>query len=100
LHDVGLTLKDSTRRTPWRQTVLGRDLMGEDFDGRFHYRAVVGKLNFLEKGNRLEIAYCVHQCAHFSEEPKESHAEDVMHRCRYLLLTREQGFILDPQKKK
>jgi hypothetical protein len=35
-----------------RQTVLGYDLKGGDFDGRFHYRVLVGKLNFLEKGSR------------------------------------------------
>jgi hypothetical protein len=50
LRDVKLTPKESTRRTPGRQTVLGRDLKGVEFDGRFHYRAVVGKLNFPEKG--------------------------------------------------
>jgi hypothetical protein len=42
----------------------------------------------------------VHQCARFSEAPKESHAEAVMHIYRYLLLTREQVLILDPQEKK
>jgi hypothetical protein len=68
--DVKLPPKDSTRRTPCQQTVLGRDLRGDDFDGRFHYRAVVGKLNLIEKGSRLEIAYSVHQCARFSESPK------------------------------
>jgi hypothetical protein len=52
LRDVKLTPKDSTRRTPGRKTVLGRYLKGDKFDGRFHYRAVVEKLNFLEKGIR------------------------------------------------
>jgi hypothetical protein len=51
LRDVKLTPKDSTRNKPSRQTVLGRDLKGVEFDRRFHYRAVVGKLNFLEKGS-------------------------------------------------
>jgi hypothetical protein len=63
LRNVGLAPKDLTSRSPGRQTVLGRDLKGEDFEGRFHYRAVVGKLNFLEEGSRPEIAYSVHQCA-------------------------------------
>jgi hypothetical protein len=67
LRDVGLTPNDSTRRTPSRQTVMGRDLKGNDFDWRFHDRAVVGKLNLLEKGSRREIAYYVHQCARFGE---------------------------------
>jgi hypothetical protein len=52
LRDVKLTPQDSTRRTPGGKTVLGRDLKGVEFDGRFHYRAIVGKLNFLEKGSR------------------------------------------------
>jgi hypothetical protein len=52
LRDVKLTPQNSTRRTPGRQTVLGRDLKGVEFDGRFHYCAVAGKLNFLEKGRR------------------------------------------------
>jgi hypothetical protein len=56
LRNVKLTPKDSTRRTPGRHTVLGRDLKGDDFEGRFHYHAVVKKLNFLEKGSRPEIA--------------------------------------------
>jgi hypothetical protein len=70
LRDVKLTPQDYTRRTPGRQTVLGRDLKGVEFDGRFHYRAVVGKLNFLEKGSRPGIAYSVQQCARFSESPR------------------------------
>jgi hypothetical protein len=100
LRYVKLTPKDSTRITPGQQTVLGRDLRRDNFDGRFHYRAVVGKLNFLEKGSRPEIACSVHQCARFSESPKESHAEAVIHICRYLVVTREQGLILDPQDRK
>jgi hypothetical protein len=77
--------------------VLGRDLKEDDFGGRFHYRVVVGMLNFLEKGIRPEISYSVHQCARSSESPKDYHAEAVMHICRYLTFTREQGIILDPQ---
>jgi hypothetical protein len=61
--DVALTPNYLTRRTPGRQSVLGCSLRGDNFDGRFHYHAVVGKINFLEKGSRPEIAYSVHQCA-------------------------------------
>jgi hypothetical protein len=86
---VKLTPQYSTRMTPGRQTVLGCDLKRVEFDGRFHYRVVVGKLNFLEKGSQPEIAYSVHQCARLSESPRESHAETVLHICRYLMLTRE-----------
>jgi hypothetical protein len=72
LRNVKLTPNDSTRRTPGRQTVLGRDLKGVEFDGRLHYRAIVGKLNFLEKGIRPEIVYSAHQCARFSESLRDS----------------------------
>jgi hypothetical protein len=72
-------------------------LRGDYFDGRLHYRAVVRKLNFLEKGSRSEIAYSFHQCDRFSESLKESPVETVMQICCYLLLTREQGVVLDPQ---
>jgi hypothetical protein len=97
LRDVKLTPKDSTRRTPSRQTMLGRYLKGVKFDRRFNYHAVVGKLNFLEKGSQPEIAYSVHQCVRVSESPRESHAEAVLHICRYLILTQEQGINLDPK---
>jgi hypothetical protein len=97
LRDVKLTPKDLTRRTPCRHTVLGHDLRGYYFYGSFNYRAVVGKLNFLEKGIWPEILYSLHQCARCSESPKEYHAEVVMHICRYLILTREQGISIDPQ---
>jgi hypothetical protein len=70
LCNFGFTPKDLKRSLTCRQTVLGHNLKGDDFSGRFHYRAVVGELNFLEKGSRPEIVYSVHQCAHFSESPK------------------------------
>ena len=39
------------------------------------YRTVIGKLLFLEKSTRGELAYSVHQAARFCEDPKESHTE-------------------------
>lgn len=43
----------------------------EDFDQSFHYRSVIGKLNYLEKGTRPDISYATHQCARFVEQPFE-----------------------------
>ncbi len=34
---------------------------------------MIGKLNYLEKGTRSDISYIVHQCARFTDDPKESH---------------------------
>ena len=57
----------------------------------FHYRSVIGKLNFLEKSTRPDISVSVHQCARFSEHPKRSHAEAVKRIGRYLLSTKDKG---------
>jgi hypothetical protein len=69
---------------------------GKPFDGNFHYRSVIGKLNFLEKSTRPDIAYAVHQCARFMEDPTTSHGRAVKHIGRYLLGTRDKGLIFDP----
>ena len=64
----------------------------------FHYRSVVGKLNFLEKSTRLDISVSVHQCARFSESPKKSHAEAVKRIGCYLLATKDKGLMIHPNK--
>ena len=64
----------------------------------FHYRSVIGKLNFLEKSTWLDISVSVHQCAHFSESPNKSHAEAVKRIGRYLLSLRDKCLIIHPNK--
>ena len=64
----------------------------------FHYRRVIGKLNFLEKSTRPDIAYAVHQCARFSTNPRESHAAAVRQIGQYLAKTKDKGIILDPKQ--
>ena len=44
----------------------------EWFDNSFHYRSVIGKLNFPEKSTRPDIAYITHQCARYSTNPRKS----------------------------
>ncbi len=61
---------------------------------------MIGKLNFLEKSTRLEIVYAVYQCARFMENPRKSHGEAVKQIGKYLLATKEKGFILQPSKDK
>jgi hypothetical protein len=75
---------------------LHRDPQGLPFNKSFHYRSVIGKLNFLEKSTRPELAYAVHQCARFCTDPKRSHGEAIKHIGRYLLATKDQGLILKP----
>jgi len=40
-----------------------QDSEGASFNGHFDYCSVVGKLLYLEKSTRPELAYAVHQCA-------------------------------------
>ena len=42
----------------------------------------------------LEIAYAVHQCAHFTHAPKDSHAKAVKRILNCLNGTKDQGIIL------
>jgi len=97
IKDVGVS-NHRTRPTPAPSTkILHRDLLGKPFKGDFDYRSVVGKLNYLEKGSRPDIAYAVHQCARFSSNPRESHGEAVRNIVKYLNGTRDRGIILNPK---
>ena len=98
--DLGLTQDNvKIKETPSMSSkILKRDEDGQEFDKSFNYRSVVGKLNYLEKGTRSDIAYITHQCARFAETPKESHAKALRWLGRYLKGTRNKGLILKPEK--
>jgi hypothetical protein len=80
--------------------ILGRDLDGPDFKYKFNYRSIVGKLNFLEKGTRPDIAYAVHQCARFSSNPKKSHGDAIINLAKYLKGTRDKGIYMKKNSEK
>jgi hypothetical protein len=100
LKDVNLQSARTTgHSTPALSSVLLHwDIDGAPFDDSFHYRSVIGKLNFLEKSTRLELAYAIHQCAHFCVSPRRSHGEAIKHIRRYLLSMKNQGIILKPKQ--
>jgi hypothetical protein len=56
----------------------------------------VGNLNYLEKSTRPDIAYTVHQCARFSENPKVEHSTAIKMIGRYLMATADKGIIFSP----
>jgi hypothetical protein len=58
LTDVKLQAARTTgRKTPALSSVLlHKDPSGIPFDGSFHYRSIIGKLNFLEKSTQPELA--------------------------------------------
>jgi hypothetical protein len=76
--------------------ILQRDEEGKPINRTWKYRSIIGKLNFIEKSARPDIAYATHQCARFCQDPKESHAKAMMHLVRYLQQTADHGLILDP----
>jgi len=102
LKDMHLDKDNSTgRRLPALSSVLiHKDNNGKDFAGNFHYRSIIGKLNYLEKSTRPDIAYAVHQCTDFSSQPKQSHGEAVKYICHYLKATKDKGLIIHPQGNK
>jgi hypothetical protein len=98
LKDIHLDVKGvATKQYPASPTnFIRRFLESPKFDEHFHYRAVIGKLNFLEKSTRPDIAYAVHQCARFSSDPRQQHGRAIKWIGRYLVNTRDRGIILKP----
>jgi hypothetical protein len=98
LDDLAMNEATKHQPTPAAPTVkLNRDPNGQPYKDDWHYRSVVGKMNFLEKSTRVDIAYSVHQCARFSADPKESHAKALKRIGRYLAGTKDKGLILNPR---
>ena len=100
LADLGI---DRESRKPRDTPALSSKHLTQDKDAPAHdraweYRSVIGKLNYLEKCTRPEIAYAVHQCARFLHCPKRSHSEAVERIGLYLLGTRDKGILIDPDR--
>jgi hypothetical protein len=98
LDDLGFSSQTKSQPTPAASTIkLNRDPLGKCHEEAWDYRSVIGKLNFIEKSTRMDLAYAVHQCARFSSDPKESHSLAVKRIGRYLMGTKDKGLILDPK---
>jgi hypothetical protein len=90
----------SSRMTPALKTrILHKDAQGEPFHESFHYRSIIGKLNYLEKSTRPDLSFAVHQCARFCSDPRKSHATTVKYIGRYLATTKEKGIHVKPNNK-
>ena len=71
LEDLHMEENVTTKTLPAPSSkILSRHSDSEDFDNSFNYRSVIGKLNYLEKGSRPDIAYITHQYARCSSCPK------------------------------
>ena len=82
LETAGLKADSKTHRTPAAE-VLQKYLESEPMPDGFPYRSLVGQLNYLAATTRPDIAFAVHQCARFSNNPREPHMA-VKHIIRYL----------------
>jgi hypothetical protein len=97
LKDLGLTSESNTRTIPALSSkILGPHRHSQLHSEHWHYRSVIGKLNYLEKSSRPDIAYAVHQCARFSENPRLEHSKAVKMIGRYLQGTMDKGIICKP----
>ena len=97
LKDTGLKNAKSVTTPALVSALLERNIDGPPHNEAWHYRSVIRKLNFLEKSTCPDIAYAVHQCAWFSEQPKENHSKAVKRLICYLVATCDCGLILQPE---
>ena len=96
IRETGLT-NGKTRETPVDQ-ILHPDRDGPPRIESWNYRSIIGKLNFLAQNTRPDISMAVHNCARFCNNPTLLHEQAVKRIVRYLILTKDKGMILTPQK--
>jgi len=98
LRDLNLDRENAqAKETPSpRSRALGAHESSPVFDGHFHYQSVLGKLNYLEKCSRPNIACATHQCARFSSDPRKEHGKAVKWLGRCLRATRDKGVYIRP----
>ena len=72
------------KANPVRKPLLHKDSNGTDAIQEWHYRSVIGMLNYLTKTTRGDIAMAVHQVSRFCEKPKHSHEQAVRQIVKYL----------------
>jgi hypothetical protein len=96
--DLGLQSENAKiRDTPALAfRILQRHLNSPPHAENWHYSSVIGKLNYLEKCSRPDIAYAVHQCARFASDPHFEHSKAVKMIGWYLKSTADKGIICKP----
>jgi Reverse transcriptase (RNA-dependent DNA polymerase) len=84
LNDLNLDDQSNQRKLPASAIkILHRHKSSDKHTEEWHYRSVIGKIYYLEKASRPDLAYAVHQCARFSEDPKIEHTKAVKLIGRY-----------------
>jgi hypothetical protein len=86
INDLGLKDNSTRKDIPALSSSILLPLFEDkEFNKTWSYRSLIGKLNYLEKSTRPDIAYAVHQCARFASQPEAGHTIAVKHIGRYLL---------------
>lgn len=99
INDMGFKENTKGKAIPaLSSSILQGDEKGKPHDEAWEYQSIIGKLNFLEKSMRMDLAYAVHQAARFSSAPKVSHSAALRQIVRYLIATRDKGLILKPDE--
>lgn len=80
----------NANETPAKEAPLSADDNGKPFREEWDMSSVVGMLMYLVH-TRPDIQFAVHQCAKFTHNPKECHANAIRKICRYLAGTKDQG---------
>ena len=79
--------------------LLSRHLDSPDAH-ELNMRRVIGKLNFIANSTRADVAYATHQIARFVSKPKQEHVKAVEWLTKYLVQTKDEGYIIDPDSSK
>ena len=94
LKDLGLKEDSNTLLIPAPSSlILQSHVDGTPHNENWHYRSIIGKINFLAQSTRPDIAYAVHQCARFSANPMIQHSKAIKAIGQYLAGTKTLGLI-------
>ena len=86
--------------SPAVKPFLHSDLDGGPRHTPWNYQSVIGMMNYLQQRTRPDLAFAVHQCTRFCNDPKRSHERAVKRIGKYLLGTKEHGITCRPDKNK
>ena len=98
MNDFGLGT--NSKSTPVGKPLLHKDLSGKPLKENWNYRTAVGMLTYLKGKSRPKMFMAIHQTARFSNNPMLSHEKAPKRLGRYILLTKRDGIIYNPDTKK
>jgi hypothetical protein len=91
-----IDLKDANPKDTPASEALGSNKDSPTFDGKYNYRSVIGMIMYLTSSTRPDCAFAIHQCAHFSHDPRQAHASALKRLACYLKKTKLDGLRIKP----